>query len=152
MSIRFNELPIEEQEILFLTPAKAAVLVGGADENFDEIEQKVATELTRIKSYNSKGELKDFYSLVSDRFVQDINNLMEIYPETAKERNDIIKEELTKVSPILEKLGDGFKTTFINIILELARHVAEASGGILWLLTINHDERKEIENLTKILK
>lgn len=152
MPLTFNNLSKEEQDILFLTPAKAAILVGGADEDFDKIEQKVAKEITYIKSYTSKGNLKNFYAYVAEHFVQDVNDLMVNYPVKAKERNQLIKQELIKLNPILEKLEEGFKTNFVNTILELARHVAEASGGILGLLTINHKERIEIENLTTILK
>lgn len=151
MPISISELPKEAQETLFLTPAKAAILVGGADEHFDKIEQRVAKEITYIKSYTAKGHLKEFYGHVAERFVKDVNDLMITYPIKATERNAIIHEELKNLLPILDQLEDPFKTNFIKSILELARHVAEASGGILGLLTISHKERIEVEKLTNML-
>ena len=152
MSITFNELLPEEQEILFLTPVKAAILIGGADEDFDKIERRVAKELTHVKSYTSKGELKKFYSVVANRFLKDLNELMDTYPQTAEKRSQLIMEELANTRAILDKLEGKFQIRFVKTILEISRYVAEASGGILGLLSINQQEYKAILELEKTLK
>lgn len=152
MSIAFNELSNEEQELLFLAPVKASILVGGADEDFDKIERRVAKELTHIKSYTSKGQLKSFYTVVAGRFMKDLNELMQGYPHTAAERNKVILEELAAQKEILAKLGEKFQLNFSNTLIEIGRYVAEASGGVLGMLSINEHEERAILNLEKTLK
>lgn len=152
MSLAFNELSKEEQEILLLAPIKAAFLVGGADDDFDKVERRVAKELTHIKSYTSRGTLKDFYGIVASRFVDDLNHLVKVYPENASERNPQIRAELTEVRAILDKMKEGFRINLVNSLLEIGRYVAEASGGVLNMLSINKEEYRAIQNLGKILK
>jgi hypothetical protein len=148
----FNQLSQEEQEILFTTPAKAAILVGGADEDFNKIERKVAKELTHIKSYTSDDALKEFYAIVSNRFIRDVDSLMINYPTYAKDRNPLIRKELKAVIPVLDQLGDDFKNGFQDSVIEIARYVAEASGGVLGFLSVSHQESTALSNLTKVLK
>ena len=152
MSAYLSVLTEEEKEFIYELPARAAILVGGADDDFDVIERKVATELTHLKAFTSNEYLQEYFAEVSTRFVADVDRLMAAYPNTAKERNPQIREELNKASEVLLKIDGHFTDGFDDAIIEIARYVAEASGGVLGFLAISKVEERALCNLTRILK
>ncbi len=151
MSVFFTQLTAEEKEFMFSVPALACILIGGADDHFDEIERKTAKEITHIKSYTSNQYLKDYYTKVSETFVSDVDAIMATLPEKASERNPMIREQLKKVNAILDKLDPHFSKDFNKTVIEIAKYVADASGGVIGFLSVSTVEQEEIANLTLVL-
>ena len=152
MSQYLSVLTEEEKEFLYQVPARAVILVGGADDDFDDLERKTAEELAKTKTYTSNEELQCYFTEVSGRLLQDVDALMAGYPTEAKDRNPKIREELRNVNSVLDKIDGHFTDGFTDAIIEIARYVAESSGGVLGFLSVSKTEEKALCNLTKILK
>lgn len=147
----FEKLSAEEIEFLRDVPVLASILVAGADDQIDIDEKRVAHELAHIKSYTSIEEFQCFFKEVSDVFPKRFEALLDKYPKVAKERNPQIRENLKKVTEILKKIDSIYAEEFIDSIEEMARYIAEASGGVLGYMSISRVERRALHNLTIIL-
>ncbi len=144
---------LSEAELTFLkeVPVLATILVAGADGNIDLDEKKAAKELMRVKSYTAVDELKEFFKEVSDNFPGTLERLTERYPENSKARNGEIREHLKQTQVIFDKMDRFYSEVFVDTVEELARTVAEASGGVLGYLSISKPERRSLHNLAIIL-
>ena len=129
----------------------ASILVAGADDNIDIDEKRVAHELAHIKSYTAIEEFKSFFKDISDVFPQRFDALLSKYAKSSKERNPQIREDLKTVQTILKKMDAEYADEFIDSIEEMARYIAEASGGVLGYMSISRVERRALHNLTIIL-
>lgn len=151
VEIYFEKLNEEEKHFIHEVPILAAILVAGADDNIDKMERKVAEKITYIKSYTTE-ELKEFYKEVSAGFHDKFESILSRYPKTASERNPLIREDLKRVEEILPKMLRTRADEFVNSVKEIARYVAEASGGIVGYYSIRATEKNALYNLNLIVK
>lgn len=148
---QFSELSEEERNLLKDVPALATILIAGADNCIDKYEKKVAAELTKYKSISSDPQLQDYFIVVSETFKERLEQLIAELPGKAKFRNPYIREELSRVNDIIVKVNIEFAKEFYKNIKEIARYVAEASGGVLGYLAISNAEARALNNLEMIL-
>lgn len=148
----FAELSESEKELMFLTPALVTILIAGADNNIDELEKKMAHYLTKLKKTTSEPNLENYFTLVSNNFNEVLERQIAELPGMAKFRNPYIREELTKVNDILKVLDSEFAMNFYTHIKEIAKYVAEASGGVMGYLSVSKEEAQALDNLEMILK
>ncbi|MTI37897.1 hypothetical protein E1140_00195, partial [Fulvivirga lutimaris] len=87
----------------------------------------------------------DYYREVGTDFEDKLKVMIQQFPVSAEERNPIIIEELTKLNSILPKLGNNFAEEFYASIKDLAKKIAESSGGILGYMAVGYEESKLIE-------
>lgn len=142
---QFKELSEEEISLLLKAPAMVSVLIAGADGKIDNKEKSVAISLAKLKTYRARQILIDYYNEVHKDFETHMNNLIQNLPQDHKERNKLIEEELQKLNPVLEKVDKKFAINFYESMKNFARQVAEASGGILNMLSISVEESKLID-------
>ena len=152
MITQFSELTEEEVELLYQVPALATILIAGADDDIDILEKQVAEELTHLKSTTSEPKLHEYYEKVSDTFRKDLETLISELPGSAKFRNPYIREQLTHINVIFDKVPPLFANDFYRHIKQIAKCVAEASGGVMGYLSVSNDEAKALINLEMILQ
>ena len=142
-----DRLSHEEQAFMLKVPALIAVLIGGADDDFDEKERALAEKLTRYKAHTHHDEqvLVPYFTEVHEHFESQLANLMHHYPASASLRNPQIAAELERLNTILPKLNRDFAITFYRSMRSLARRVAEASGGVLGFFSVGKEEHKWME-------
>lgn len=141
----FETLREDEIAILLDAPVKVAVLIAGADGNIDKAERKEAIEVARNKQSRAREQLVEYYKLVGDSFEEKFNKLLDELPEDAEERNKVLTSELRKLNFILPKIEKNFSVKLYASLKELAKKIAEASGGILGYLSVSYEESKLIE-------
>ena len=73
------------------------------------------------------------------------NKLIDELPQDAEERNKVITSELRKLNFILPKVDKNFAAKLYASLKDLAKKIAEASGGILGYLSVSYEESKLIE-------
>lgn len=144
MSILIDQLPQREKEIALKAPALVTVMVAGSDGDYNEHEIDKALDITFWKKEHARPDLRDFYREVRPRMQNDVRQLKRDLPKDTNERYRYISEQLQQLNPILYKLEKPLAEQFYASLRELARHVAEASGGVLGYLSIGYNESKVI--------
>lgn len=141
----FEKLNEEEVEAMLKVPLLVSILIAGADNEIDNSEIKKAVDISRSKQTRARKSLLDFYQELGDNFEDKLKILIHQYPGSSEQRNPIIIDELEKVNTILPKLDKKFASEYYESIKEIAKKVAEASGGVLGYMAIGYEESKLVE-------
>lgn len=138
----FKNLKEEEIGLLLKAPALVSVLIAGADDKIDNKEKNLAISLAKLKTYRARKALIEYYNEVHKHFEDQMNSLIDDLPTSAKDRNPIIEAELATLNDILPKIEKRWSIQFYESMKDFAKQVAEASGGILNMLSISPEESK----------
>jgi hypothetical protein len=141
----FDKLSDEEIEVMLKAPLMVSILIAGADNEIDNSEIKKAVDISKSKQIRARKNLLDFYSEVGENFEDKLKILIQQYPMGSKERNPAIIDELELVNNILPKLDKQFAVEFYESIKDIAKKVAEASGGVLGYMSIGYEESKLVD-------
>ncbi|MFZ9046101.1 MAG: hypothetical protein ACO2ZZ_09545 [Cyclobacteriaceae bacterium] len=141
----FENLREDEVEVLLNAPINVAILIAGADGKIDNTERKEAISVARAKQSRSREQLESYYQQVGERFEAKFNELVEAYPDEAESRNKQITTELRKLNFILPKVDSKFSIKLHASLKDLAKKIAEASGGVLGYLSVSREESQLME-------
>ena len=138
----FEKLREEEIEIMLKAPVLVSILIAGADGNIDKAETKEAVAIARGKQSRAREQLVEYYKLVGDSFEAKFNEMVNDFPTKPEERNPMIIAELKRLNRILPKVDKNFAIKFYASLKDLAKKIAEASGGVLGYLSVSYEEAK----------
>lgn len=141
----FKNLSEEEVETMLKVPVLVSILIAGADGTIDKSEIKEAVSLSKIKQTKAREDLIEFYKEAGRDFEDKMKIMISQLPTSAEERNPIIISELEKVNQIFPKLDSKFSEEFYFSIKDMAKKIAEASGGVLGYMAVGYEESKLIE-------
>lgn len=141
----FESLREDEIEVLLNAPINVAILIAGADGKIDNTERKEAISVARAKENRSREQLETYYQEVGERFEATFNQLVDSYPEDADSRRKEITTELRKLNFILPKIDKKFGVKLYASLKDLAKKIAEASGGVLGYLSVSREESQLME-------
>ena len=145
MISEFENLSHEEVELMKKAPALVCVLIAGADGKIDSKEIEEAILISRIKQTRARKALIYYYREIGQNFRDTLTDLIKSLPQEAVERNELVVAELEKLNPILKKLDKTFSVKFQASLKDIARKIAEASGGVLGLMKISYAESKFVD-------
>lgn len=140
----FDKLTEEEVELLLSAPILVSILIAGADNEIDKSETKQAVNISKDKQKRARASLIDYYKKVGENFEDKLKVMIQNYPVDAKSRNPLLMEELEKLNDILPKLDDQFAIELYESLKDIAKKIAEASGGVLGYMAIGYEESKLI--------
>jgi uncharacterized protein YicC (UPF0701 family) len=138
----FEKLSPEERDFMLKVPVIITVLVAGSDNYIDKAEIDEGILLAKYKATRSRQDLLDYYKIVGENFPQKIQDTINMLPKDGKERNKILSTELERLNVILPKLDKQFSVQYYTSIKNIAKRVAEASGGIFGYGSISPEELK----------
>jgi hypothetical protein len=141
----FKPLREDEIDVVMKGPVYVAILIAGADGKIDKSERREAIEIARNKQSRAREQLVDFYKLVGENFEETFNKLVDELPSGTEERNTAITKELRKLNFILPKVDKNFAVKYIASLKDLAKKIAEASGGVLGYLSVSYEEARLME-------
>ncbi|MGK7396958.1 MAG: hypothetical protein ACNS62_20450 [Candidatus Cyclobacteriaceae bacterium M3_2C_046] len=141
----FRNLNRSEEELMYKVPVLVTILIAGADNTIDQAELQEAIEVANLKQTNDEFILKSYYKELTNSFEQDLKTYIQKYPENTPERNQLIISELMKVNDILPKLEKQFAISFYTSMKDLAKKIAEASGGVLGYMAVGQEESAFID-------
>jgi len=144
MIAEFEGLNEQEQQLVMRAPVLVALLIAGADEKIDKAEKRRAAELIRLKHTTGREVLHAFYEEVGQDFEQKLEDEIGGRPKMSQERNQQICEELSKLNEVLPKMPYRFSNALYSSMKDLAKKIAEASGGVLGFMPIGYEESKLI--------
>lgn len=133
-----------EKDLLFDAPVLVAILIAGADGEFDKAELASAAELTHDRKVTAREDLLEFYRIVGEGVEDKIKVKIHQLPSDAEERNKALFSELAGLNEVLPKLPSEFATDYYWSLRSLARKIASASGGILGYMAVGYEESKLI--------
>ena len=140
----FKDLTPEEVETMLKVPVLVSILIAGADNDIDKSEIKQAVSISKLKQVKARPGLINYYQQAGADFEDKLKVLIQQYPVDAAERNPILIEELSKINDILPKIDSKFAIVFYNSIKDMAKKIAEASGGVLGYMAVGYEESKLI--------
>lgn len=135
-----SQLSTGEVNLVLNTPALVSLLIGGADNNFDNEEKERAKKIVAFRKTTGDPLLFEYFNLVEETFENEIQILSERYSGDALERNSKITEELVKLNEILPKMDHNYANALLQNWRTLAKGVAEASGGFLGMFEESSEE------------
>ncbi|MEO9474542.1 MAG: hypothetical protein ABJN36_18030 [Cyclobacteriaceae bacterium] len=141
----FDKLREDEIEVLLNAPVHVAILIAGADGEIDKKERQEAIEISRSKQSRARERLVEYYQAVGESFEQRFNDLIGSLPADAEKRTAAITTELRKLNFILPKTDKNFAVELHSSLKDLAKKIAEASGGVLGYLSVSFEESKLME-------
>lgn len=140
----FDKLSEEEVELLLKVPVIVSILIAGADNEIDNSELKKAVSISKDKQKRARVSLLDYYKEVGENFEDKLKVMIQSYPVNSQDRNPLIIDELEKLNEILPKLDVHYAIEFYESIKDIAKKIAESSGGVLGYMAIGYEESKLI--------
>ena len=131
-----------EVELMLKAPILLCILIAGADGTIDRKEIKKAINVTARKK--GKSILDSYFKEVSQDFEDKLKVLLQSYPYESRRRNPLLIEELRQLNPILRKLDILIAKPFYDMLKELAEKIAESSGGLWGMMSVDSEEAKYI--------
>ena len=142
---QFEELSQEESELMYSLPIYVSVLIAGADGKIDSLEIKKAVSLAEIKKKKARKDLLDYYNIVNTDYEDKIKMTIANLPLGHKEREKIIVEKLEKANDVFSKIEKTFATKLYASFKDIAKHIAEASGGVFGYMSVGYEESRLID-------
>ena len=142
---QFESLNDEEIELMGKAPILTAILIAGADNKIDKSEIKEALRISRYKPIKGRNLLVDFYKEISGDFEYNLIEEIASLPREARKRNPFIISELEKLNKILPKINRKFAIQFYESMIDIAKRIAKASGGVLGYISVDYEESKLME-------
>lgn len=139
-----KNLTNNEKEIMYKVPILVSILIAGADGTIDRSEIKQAVSLSKTKQSKARPGLINYYKEAGQDFEDKLKIMMQQYPVSAQERNPLIIDELKTLNDILPKLDSKFAVEFYESIRDMAKKIAESSGGVLGYMAVGYEESKLI--------
>jgi hypothetical protein len=145
----FKDLAPEEATLMMDAIPLVTILVAGADGEMDEVELAEAKRIVDIRSFDTGGQLHDFYELLEQPLAGRIVELAKELPHDVTERQKAISERLAGLNNILPKLRQPLNYLYYSSFRSFAKHIAKSSGGFLRFMTVSPEEA-EVVNLPMI--
>jgi len=141
----FVNLSATEELFLMETPVLITILIAGADSEIDTAEINEAKMLLEKNGKGGQTELDHFYKKIIEDFELNLYNYLQKYPKETNSRNQMISEQLSQLNQILPQLSDSIALQFYDNMKDLARHIAQASGGVLGYMAVDKEESKYMD-------
>ena len=135
----FRTLRDDEIEIVMNAPAMVAMLIAGADDDVDkdEIAEAIHYATTAKHRYDKLGE---FFEEIAAKFEDIFKNYISDLPDHLDTRQHAITSYLRQLNGILPKLEPEVAGQIHKFLLDLAKVVAEASGGVFGIKKVSKVE------------
>lgn len=145
MIAEFDNLDQAERDLMYSLPIYVAVLIAGADGKIDGVEVKKAVAISGLKTTKARKELIDYYQQVNTDYEDKLKMTIANLPSGTKEREKMLIEEISKVNDIFPKIETSFAVKLYASLKEIAKHIAEASGGVFGYMSVGYEESKLID-------
>ncbi len=141
----FEILSQTEKELMLSLPVYVAVLIAGADGEIDDREVSKAINLANDKLKNARKELIGFYSEANENFEDKFKMAVANLPSSTEERQKELVKKLKESNEIFDRLPKKYAISLYSSLKEIAKKIAEASGGVFGYMAIDFEESKLID-------
>ncbi len=141
----FEILSQSERELMYSLPVYVAVLIAGADGDIDKREVARANNLANDKLKNARKDLIPYYNQANEDFEDKLKMAIANLPSGTKERQKVLVEKLKESNDIFAALPKKYAIALYASLKEIAKKIAEASGGVFGYMAIDFEESRLIE-------
>lgn len=145
MITEFENLETEEQDLMFNLPIYVSVLVAGADGTIDSNELQKAVSLANSKASKARKQLLDYYNVVNQNFEDKLKMAIANLPNGVREREAALIDKLSSSNSVFNKLDKAFAVKLYASLKDMAKQVAEASGGVFGYMSVGYEESKVVD-------
>lgn len=142
---QFSYLSKSEKETVMDAPALITALIAGTKKDIDGDEVKESLHLMKWKNFHARPDLLDYYQEVNNRFPRRLEQILKELPEEKEERKAWIEKRLSALNSILPKFEKPLAEQLYASYRELAKHIAESSGGVLGYFSVTFEESRLIQ-------
>ncbi|MCB0735681.1 MAG: hypothetical protein KDC76_13950 [Bacteroidetes bacterium] len=145
MLYQLRNLNTREQELMMDGPVLVGILIGSADGNLSSEEVRRLNDLVKTKVYSEKNDVHLLYKQLAETDLSD--RITAIAGETAEkdtveEKEEFLIGRLAGLNPILKKLDHAYAVQYRDSLKDIAVGIANASGGILGIGRVSHEEEE----------
>lgn len=141
----FESLSQGERELMYSLPVYVAVLIAGADGDIDNKEVSRANNLASDKLKHARKDLIPYYQQANENFEDKLKMAIANLPSGTPERQKYLVEKLKESNESFAKLPKKYAVALYASLKEIAKKIAEASGGVFGYMSIDFEESKLIE-------
>ena len=143
MISEFEGLSEAEVKLMNKAPILVVALIGGADGKIDNKELNKAVDLVSLKQSRARPTLVEYYKAIATDFEKNLREfVVNLATGSAEDNVANMTQELEQVNPILAKIDNRFAVSFYASMKDIAKQVAEASGGFLGYGRMGYEETK----------
>ncbi|MEQ1587448.1 MAG: hypothetical protein ABL895_16305 [Cyclobacteriaceae bacterium] len=136
----FDKLSHSEIELMHKAPMLVCILIAGADDHIDNKEIRKAITLTEKKQKRAKSHLLEFYKEVGEDFEDKLKIVIQGFPVDVEKRTPLVIKSLEQIDGVLKKVDRNFAIEFYRSLREIAKEIANSSGGVLGLKSVGDEE------------
>ncbi len=126
-----ENLDPDEKSKLLKLPVYVSLLAANADGKMDEEEKKETMRLSHVKTFSPKKQLAEFYKEAEKVFAPNLEQIEKSLPKERKERGEVIKNELSALEPIMNKLDKNYAAALQESIKSYTMHVSKAHNTVI---------------------
>lgn len=141
----FEILEQSERELMYSLPVYVAVFIAGADGDIDNKEVNRANNLANDKLKNARKDLIPYYKEANENFEDKLKMAIANLPSGTKERQKFLADKLKESNQCFNKLPKKYAIALYASLKEIAKKIAEASGGVFGYMAIDFEESRLIE-------
>ena len=145
MISEFDNLEAGEKDLMFNLPIYVSVLVAGADGNIDSMELQKAVSLANNKAKKARKQLLDYYTVVNQNFEDKLKMAIANLPSGVRERETALIDKLSESNDVFAKIDQTFAVKLYASLKDMAKQVAEASGGVFGYMSVGYEESKVVD-------
>lgn len=145
MLYHISKLSQDDQELVKKAPLLVSILVAGSDGEIEKEEIERAVSLIHTKSFSEASDIRHLYKEIDHDVESTLNLIIGSLPTDAAEREKVFSDELAGLNTIFAKLDAQIATDFYNSLRKFAVSVAQVSGGILGMGSINYQEKEMVK-------
>ncbi len=142
MHNKIAHLSTSEKQLIHDAPLLVTVLIAGADGDFQDAEIKKAVKIIHIKTYSEGKDVRGVYTDLDGHSEEMIDELIHSLPSGAYERTQILKEKLSGLNLIFNKIDTVFASELHKSLRELAFYVSRAHDGEIGIGYHNEQEKQ----------
>ena len=142
MHNKIAQLSTSEKQLIHDAPLLVTVLIAGADGDFQDAEIKKAVKIIHIKTYSEGKDVRGVYTDLDGHSEEMIDELIHSLPSGAYERTQILKEKLSGLNLIFNKIDTVFASELHKSLRELAFYVSRAHDGEIGIGYHNEQEKQ----------
>lgn len=141
----FEILSQSERDLMFSLPVYVAVLIAGADGDIDNREVSRANNLANDKLKNARKDLIPYFTEANENFEDKLKMAIANLPSGTEERQKLLVSKLKESNESFNKLPKKYAIALYASLKEIAKKIAEASGGVFGYMSIDFEESRLIE-------
>ena len=146
-----SKLTSAEQELVYKAPFLVSILIAGADGKIDRTEIREAIRFAEHSVVSSDLSLRQLMHEIATDFEDKLRVLLQHYPRESASRNPMLVEDLSQLNAVWSKLETKYAIDFYDLLINIARHIAESSGGLMGIRSVGSEEARYI-NLSMLQK